>query len=164
MITKLENPLSDSYYALKELVGTEIFPWFRLKGNHHSPDYFSHKLLTRPGGGEEHLFPTIASEYLKSFADLLYSVFDLNAIEVKCIYRMSVNLVMPSTNSHSPLHVDHSFPHRNIIMYLTDAGGDTVVNDEVYSPKEDDIIMFEGEHYHHFPMKDARIVFVATYL
>ena len=49
-------------------------------------------------------------------------------------------------------------------MYLTDAGGDTVVNDEVYSPKEDGVIMFEGEHYHHFPMKDARIVFVATYL
>ena len=164
MITNLENPLSDSYYALKELVQTDNFPWFRLKGNQHSPDYFSHKLFTRPVGVEEHLFPTIASEYLKSFADLLYSVFDLNAIEVKCIYRMSVNLVMPSTDSHSPLHVDHSFPHRNIIMYLTDAGGDTVVNDEVYSPKEDDIIMFEGKHYHHFPMKDARIVFVATYL
>ena len=71
---------------------------------------------------------------------------------------------MPSTDSHSPLHVDHSFPHRNIIMYLTDAGGDTVVNDEVYSPKEDGVIMFEGEHYHHFPMKDARIDFVDTYL
>ena len=86
MITNLENPLSDSYYALKELVQTDNFPWFRLKGNQHSPDYFSHKLLTRPGGGEEHLFPTIASEYLKSFADLLYSVFDLNAIELSLIH------------------------------------------------------------------------------
>ena len=165
MITKLENPLSDSYYALKELVKSDTFPWYKNKADATTPDFFSHKLLSRPGGGEPHLFPTAASEYLRGFAELLYSVWDNNDIKVNCIYRMNINLVLPSnTDTHSPPHVDHKFPHKNLIMYLTDAGGDTVVNDEVYSPNEDDVITFTGLHYHHFPKKDARIVFVATYI
>ena len=65
----------------------------------------------------------------------------------------------------------HSFPHKNLIIYLNDpAGGDTVLVDKDYKeidrhhPKEDDIISFEGIHYQKMPKEDRRIVLVVTYI
>ena len=68
-------------------------------------------------------------------------------------------------------HIDHSFPHKNLIIYLNDpAGGDTVLVDKDYKeidrhhPKEDDIISFEGIHYQKMPKEGRRIVLVVTYI
>ena len=59
-------------------------------------------------------------------------------------------------------HEDHDFPHHNLIVYLTDTGGETFVENESHDPKEDDVILFTGEHYMKRPVKDRRIILVAT--
>ena len=53
----------------------------------------------------------------------------------------------------------------NLLIYLTNAGGKTVVGDEYHDPREDDVITFGGdEHYHYTPEKERRIVIVATFI
>ena len=47
-------------------------------------------------------------------------------------------------------------------MYFTDAGGSTFVEGEEHNPKEDDIILFTGEHYMETPADNRRVILVAT--
>ena len=58
-------------------------------------------------------------------------------------------------------HVDHDFPHWNMIVYL-EGDGSTFVEGEEYVPKEDDIILFKGEHYMQRPSKGRRVILVST--
>ena len=61
-------------------------------------------------------------------------------------------------------HVDHDFPHKNLLIYLTDAGGKTIVGNESHDPKEDDIIMFPGlMHCIETSHTKDRVVLVVTF-
>ena len=56
----------------------------------------------------------------------------------------------------------------NFLMYFTDAGGETFVQDgqysfESYDPQEDDCVIFDGTHYHETPKEKRRVVLVVTY-
>ena len=48
-----------------------------------------------------------------------------------------------------------------MIVYL-EGDGSTFVEDEEYAPKEDDIILFTGEHYMQRPSKGRRVILVST--
>ena len=74
-------------------------------------------------------------------------------------------------------HVDHKFPHTNMLIYLTDAGGKTIVEDIskreestfslslAHDPKEDDVVTFGGQyHCHELPKEKPRLVIVTTYI
>ena len=61
-------------------------------------------------------------------------------------------------------HTDHDFPHKNMLIYLTDAGGSTFVEGEEFAPEEDDVIIFQGEHWHELPKQKRRVVLVMTYI
>ena len=56
----------------------------------------------------------------------------------------------------------HHFPHKNILLYLTDTGGKTFVEEEYHDPKEDDVIIFSGNHWAELPKTGRRIVIVNT--
>ena len=62
------------------------------------------------------------------------------------------------------------YPHGNIIVYLTNAGGKTFVSNgdnspyEEHDPVEDDIILFSGKHFMQNPSDNRRIILVATIL
>ncbi len=62
------------------------------------------------------------------------------------------------------IHVDHHCPHKNMLVYLTDAGGETIMENDFHDPEEDDAIIFEGYHTHNVPKTKARIVLVATFV
>ena len=76
-------------------------------------------------------------------------------------------MTQPLVNAKtSPPHIDHreGFEHKNMIIYLSDAVGDTIVGEHSPSPQEDDIIIFGGEkHFHYFPSETRRVVLVMTY-
>ena len=80
--------------------------------------------------------------------------------------------ILPKKKLPSPLHVDHNFPHKNMLVYLTDPqGGSTIVEDEdtnrkEYLAKEDNVLLFDGQSAHcaRPPSKDVRIVLVFTFL
>ena len=77
-----------------------------------------------------------------------------------------MNAVAPSDkrNIISVPHEDHEYPHKNMLIYLTDAGGSTFVEGEEFAPEEDDVIIFEGIHWHELPKQKRRVVLVMTYI
>ena len=72
-------------------------------------------------------------------------------------------MVFPQAgNQQTPVHVDHPFPHDNIIIYFSNEGKTILENDE-HDPKEDDVIIFPGlPHCQELPKNDMRLVLVAT--
>ena len=196
-ITKLKNPKTDTYKNFKSLVLGDNFPWFYNgnfvhKGNERTYKktaddgysditFLSHSFLMRPlqldcrpGILQQvgKLYPNVNSNYIDSCDEVLNEIFVYNKHSVNCIYRMNANMIYPSEGRQETLpHVDHGFPHKNLIVYLTDAGGKTVCKsdnilggDQVHDPQEDDIITFSGTHYIHLPKKDRRVVIIVTYV
>jgi hypothetical protein len=53
-----------------------------------------------------------------------------------------------------------------MLVYFTDAGGETFVGVESHSPKEDDIIVFDSSklHYMRAPKSKRRVIMVLTYI
>lgn len=170
MLTQLKNPKSQRYLDFKDIVTGPNFPWYFLgdstpnleapKG-HENIQTFIHPFLTRPDG--VYLYPRACSEFIDHYNNVLKEIFLENGIGIKNIFRMAANLVPPTkTNKPSIPHVDHEFDHLNCLIYLDDSGGDTVVENEVYSPKEDDVILFKGKHYMYPGKNKNRIVLIST--
>jgi hypothetical protein len=72
----------------------------------------------------------------------------------------------------TPPHVDHDFPHKNFILYLTQpsSGGNLKIYKNkkwnTYQVKEDEAIIFEGMHCHS-PVTtpgERRVAIVATFI
>ena len=171
MIRSLENPKTDEYINFKNFVLSNQFNWFYWgfnvitdDKNHDNFPFYSHGLITRPTS--ECLYPKAVSPYSEVAHQVVSQVFDANNIDVSVIYRMNINSVTPTkSNKYSPIHVDHPFPHKNLLIYLTDpAGGETVCGENNYTGKEDDVIIFEGEHYYRPPKEGRRIVLITTFL
>ena len=148
LIEKLHNPKTRNYIDLKNIIFDSNFPWFI--GNAQPGDaknvlsYFSHTFLQRTDGGNQ-LYPETCSNHTPLVGNVFKEIFYANNIDAFCIYRMNVNLLPPIFPvQRTKEHVDHEFPHSNILIYLTNAGGRTIVGNEAHDPKEDDIIMFPG--------------------
>ena len=190
MISKLQNPKTKSYGELKFLLSGKDFPWFYIdkstendvyevkESESYNLSFLSHAFLTRPG--EVNLYPTHNSSHLNLASKLVCEIFKYNNIDVNCIYRINANMVFPSPSRGikvSRPHRDHCFDHKNLLIYFTNAGGKTIVEDVSkrkdssyslslsHNPKEDDIIVFEGVmHCHEIPQEKRRLVLVVTYI
>ena len=119
-------------------------------------------------------FPTIPpsteSRQLALEASAMVSdILKANRIKLNMIFRMHLNAVSPQPEVKTGYpHTDHEYPHYNLLLYFTDAGGDTFRMErdykyENYTPKEDDCIIFDGVHFHETPKEKRRVVFVCTY-
>ena len=111
-----------------------------------------------------------AAQELALEASMIVSdILKANRIKLNMIFRMHLNAVSPQPEVRRGFpHTDHEYPHYNLLIYFTDAGGETFVQDGEYSfeshnPKEDDVIIFDGVHHHETPKEKRRIVFVVTY-
>ena len=173
--TFLKNPKTDTYNKFKDLVLSNDFSWFRwsktiegeseLQKGHDDYPFLSHKFLTRPLASC--LYSKVNSQYVEHMQEVFREIAFANDIDPQVIYRMNANAVYPTANNlPSPLHVDHNFPHNNMIIYLTDLhGGSTMVEGKEYMGNEDDVLIFDGKlHCARPPRKDVRIVLVITFL
>ena len=168
---QLKNPKTEKYNKFKTFVLSQNFPWFYYESSviGKPQPFFSHGFLLRPNdllmntGGKK--YPITNSVHVDHMEEVFQEIADFNNIGVNCIYRMNANVTEPLKNvERSSIHVDHYFPHKNMLIYLTDAGGKTVVDNESHNPREDDIIIFEGEkHSHYYPREKRRVVLVVTY-
>jgi len=159
------NNKSKNYIDLKNLILSEDFPWFLGKNDFDNFYFLSHPFLTRPESGLR--FPTATSDYIDLAHQVFMEICEDNNVTVDCIYRMGANMVFPSANSDlaSNAHVDHMFDHHNMLIYLTDSGGSTIVGEHKYPAVEDGVLVFDGEtHCHELPKLNRRVVFVATFL
>ena len=178
MITQLKNPLTTSYKSFKEYVLGDQFPWFwweeSTKGlnvdGYDNFGFFSHSFLTRPGENG-FLYSRQNCQFLNNAHHVFLEIIKENDIKVEAIHRMNANCIIPTKEQkYSSPHVDHEFPHKNCLIYMTNAGGNLCVFGEdgrrnEHSPKEDDIIMFDGnlKHCPKPPKQGRRISIVITY-
>ena len=126
--------------------------------------YYCHTVINRP---EAYLFSTPASPHCDLFALVINEILVANTVLKKSfvITRAAINIVHSNQDiQFSDKHVDHDFPHTNIIVYLTDEGGRTFCGKKEHDPQEDDVILMKGEHYHEIPKQNRRVVLVATFI
>jgi len=169
----LKNPKTDTYKNFKNFMLSGDFPWFRMgstafedhQEGHEDFSFLSHRFLTRPLNSC--LYTKVNSSHVDEMERVFREIAYANDIDPQVIYRMNANAVYPTENNlPSPLHVDHDFPHNNMIIYLTDPqGGSTIVEGKEYMANEDDVLIFDGKlHCARPPRKDVRIVLVITFL
>ena len=168
MIQKLDNPLTSDYIDLKNFILSIDFPWFRLPNTtlnikDDGISFFTHTFLERP---ESNIgYSRANSPYIDGCLKVLHQIVSYNDVEFNYFIRASVNLVSPcSIVKRTVEHCDHQFPHKNILIYLSETDGDTVVDGENFSPQEDCGIIFTGKHYHYTPTDKDRIVLVGTFI
>ena len=171
MITQLKNPKTTNYQKLKKNILSDQFAWYHEKtASNFQEDndvpFFSHSVIARPVPNRT--YPKITDEYVSEFQVVLDEIFSYNNLKLNCIYRLNVNMVSPANEKMQiNFHSDHMWSHNNIIIYLTNAGGETICEDESFNPSEDDIITFSGypeKHCHKTSIEKNRIVIVATYI
>lgn len=176
MIKQLINPKTGEYRAFKEHVMSNRFTWHWIGSTSpavpHEDDYpfFGHCFLQRPMNSkvDPYLYPTQTCELLPNVNYLIGQILAVNDIEINCLLRVNVNMTLPqygpNTLKHTPTHVDHPFPHKNMLIYLNESDGATVAGLDSFDPVEDAIILFEGEHHHYLPTKGRRLVMIVTYV
>ena len=105
------------------------------------------------------------------------SLYEKHKLKYKEILRASINLVYPQKVTESAPHVDHNFPHNQIICYLNESDGDTVILKKQIKGKhfgykelkrvspEPYKILYFGRlvHYVVHPTSGRRIVLVMTF-
>ena len=175
-MTFIKNPKTDTYNQFKDFVLSNDFPWFRwnqtikgesqLQKGHDDYPFLSHRFLTRPL--RSCLYSQPNSEHIKPMHQVFREIADFNGLDPQVIYRMNANAVYPTKdNLPSPSHIDHNFPHKNMIIYLTDPhGGSTIVDGQEYEPEEDDVLIFDGQERYCTkpPSKNIRISLIMTFL
>ena len=171
MIRLLKNKRTENYQELKKKVLSDTFFWHwgqstdpsvpPTKGHIHMP-YYRHSFLTRP---EPMGFTFVESELAPLNIEVLKEIVEYNKLFDPCQYfflRSSANCNHAEGGIQlSEPHVDHDFPHWNMIVYL-EGDGSTFVEGEEYAPQEDDIIIFRGEHYMQRPSKGRRVILIST--
>ena len=191
--TPLLNPKTDEYYQLKKLILGKTFNWqYRPastygdmglfeKQTYKNVPFYSHCFLARPwdkrfAPSEEYENETryprvIDSDLMPLVSTVIEQIFQHNVLEIVTLLRVNANQVEPQREIAQTFpHVDHQFDHRNMLIYFTDAGGETILYDEdkqphIHDPKEDDIVAFGGSTHHHVtPKDDRRVVLVLTYI
>tara|TARA_Y100000114_G_C11612304_1_gene255680 strand:+ start:137 stop:634 length:498 start_codon:yes stop_codon:yes gene_type:complete len=159
-INILSNPCSVAYSHIKSVFLSKNFSWNYYDSEVGVP-YYGHILLNRP---ETNRYSSVLSEYLEPVVFVVDEILKHNNFTNNYFYlRSAVNCTnADGTLRQSEKHLDHSFPHKNILLYLTDTGGKTFVEDEYHDPREDDVIIFSGNHWSELPKIGRRVVIVNT--
>jgi len=135
--------------------------------------HFNHVVIRRPEERKENE-PLFNSPYANEFIDIFKSFIVKNKINTEEILRCSVNLTFRTFQNKCPVHEDHSYPHKQLLIYLNDCKdkeAKTVILDKTskkiinkITPEQYKGICFDScPHYMVFPKKDVRIVLVYTF-
>ena len=178
MFTRLKTPDTGDYTGLKELIlgphfgwshNAKATPYMENTRSYQDLSFYSHAFLHGPSP-RHGLYSKANSEYLPNVETVIGQIFELNNVKMNVVYRINANAVHPvEGNVLTVPHTDHEFPHKNMLIYLTNTGGDTIVFDDAgkkhhFTPVEDDIVTFEGLHCMVPPRQGRRVVIVVTYL
>tara|TARA_B100001996_G_scaffold49720_1_gene35624 strand:+ start:411 stop:986 length:576 start_codon:yes stop_codon:yes gene_type:complete len=176
MIHYLNNPCTEGYQKLKDIILSDKLPWYYRESStktdgkvpdsygHTDQPFFSHGLLTRPESTRFSKAVSSETDLAINVVDEIISNNDVPFLNKWFYLRMAVNLTYPCVGCQLSMpHQDHDFPHYNFLLYLTTNNkGKTFIDNESVDPEEDKCILFTGEHYLELPEKLPRIVLVAT--
>jgi hypothetical protein len=172
IIKELKNPLTQQYYSFKNIISGTDFPWFYSTTTRYelATPYFAHPFVQSPEKNSP--IPKINYQYFDIVIQILKDIQICNDLNINCFLRICANYTFNWGGGFAcDPHHDHKFPHKNLLIYLNQSSGPTVVinpennSEEYFHPKEDSIILFEGMHYHYQPnVGEKRMVLVATYI
>lgn len=165
----------DSINFIEGTVLSSGFPYYYSPNTIHNPPdnnaYMSHDVLRRPE--ERTSGEMFNSTYGEQFLRILKEFTDKNSIDVKEALRISVNITFAGRTETCPTHVDHPYPHKQLLIYLNDCDSEatTVVLSEDRSrvlnkatpEKYKGVCFGSAPHYMVFPKQGARIVAVFTF-
>ncbi len=179
---------------IEEKVMGTFFPWYYIENqtfnesknyleesirqfiSYTNPPYLSHILLPR---SEDESITNLNrsakdfSGYYEFFIEIFHRFLADNNQSYSKIYRANLNLTWHNGIGHSEPHVDHSWKHKNFIMYLNSCqGGETIVWPDDFSTsymipcQQYHAVSFDAQwHAHRFPEQgNRRVVFVVTYI
>ena len=147
--------------------------------------FFGHIILARPDsellemGVIDKIDPTKEktsywnSKYHIQFIDIINEFCEQQEIKIKKFYRMNVNFSYNNGHETTDLHIDHHYPHHQIIIYLDDAedkNAETIIVNKKHKiikrikPIQYQGICFDSKfHCQKFPKFGQRVVLVATF-
>ena len=168
----LRNPKTEKYLELKKFVLSPEIPLYINTDvvhngidTHLRPNWaYTHAIMDRP---EIDHWTTSGTLRAKEFVDIVSEILNFNGYEDYFFLRMALNSTHPQpekTRRNGTFHCDHPYKHHNLLIYFTDTDAGTFVEEELYLPKEDDCITFEGAHAQQYPTYGRRVVLVATYM
>ena len=113
----------------------------------------------------------INSDYSNIFIDILNAFCKKNNIIINEIFRISVNLTFNNGSKKCPLHIDHTYSHKQLLIYLNevkDKNSCTVLVNKnkikkIKPAKYKGICFDNVPHYQYYPKKGARIVAIFTF-
>ena len=158
-ITKLKNPNTSLYNDLKKIILGDNFSWNYMKSNTWFDINPAHRLINDPENDNTlqksslhhhpfllrsdfvNLYTKVNSPYMDDINRMYCEIFNVNKEFMKSFNMMCrcvVNSVQPydGPDNKTREHVDHDFPHKNMLIFLTDAGGNTFVEDKEFAPEE----------------------------
>ena len=129
----LKNPKTQLYTDIKKQVNGIDFPWFyKEKATNNGPDimyehdeeynnlpFFSHTVISRPEPTET--FSKVASYEVEKYVNCINEILNYNGIFANCMYRINFNMTFYTSKKFYTLpHVDHNFPHNNMLIYFNE--------------------------------------------
>jgi len=139
-----------------------------------NPQFFVHSLMPRAGGDDSYPKPgAVSSTYYDFFHNIFKNFCEKNSIKVNMVLRSAVNFSFSEPYVHSPIHVDHTFPHNVFIAYLNNFScGETLLFDDnnvlvdKIVPEKYCAVVFDGQKHAIAPCSpyEIRIVLVTTFV
>ena len=136
--------------------------------------FFTHTVLLRPEQSDNaNKESRIHSNTYNFFTDLFSKLSKRCKFKYEEIFRININLTFNNGKEKSHVHVDHYFPHKQLILYLhsDDLNACTCIvnkkNKKIkkIKPSPNKAVVFDGEldHYHIVPKKGYRVVLIYTF-
>jgi hypothetical protein len=131
--------------------------------------FLSHVILKRP---EERNNNSYNSPHANFFESMFYTFCEKHNIKVKEIFRIAVNLTFNIGVKEGVIHQDHSFKHKQLIIYLNDCDKEAktiILNKNNKKIKEIIPVQFKGAcfdnspHYLIYPRTGERIIAIYTF-
>lgn len=134
--------------------------------------YLSHTILKRPEEREKG--ETFRSDYSDYAIDIFKTFVVKNRINTEELLRCNINLCFKTKDKDCPIHEDHDYKHRQLLIYLNDPmdkTAKTILLDPTakkvlhkITPEQYKGVCFDScPHSFHFPKKDIRVVLVYTF-
>lgn len=173
-IIEIENFISkeEMMYIDSEILSHNI-PWhYNRYSTSEKYPFFEHVIIPREEN--EWDIVKITSPLHNFFTNIQKRFCEICDIKLNKIYRQCLNLTFPcDETNHGDPHIDHTFPHKNIIFYLNDGYemGETLFFDKNSNiigeviPQKGKVLCFDGSIYHsvRWIPRGRRIIFVSTF-
>ena len=160
----------------KQILGNN-FPFY-IQGHTTGDDivpisFLHHLVVSRPEDDNENT-SRVVSTFYPQFLKIFELFTNKNNIQHSQIHRCSVNLTFKNNAIACPIHRDHEFEHKQLLIYLNDCDdkdSKTVIFDEKgksiieeIPPEQYRGICFNSSpHCHYYPKKGIRVVLVYTF-